>query len=581
MDRQSPDDFLARHGEFVEPAKLEALNRQAEKFAREKANGGSHPTGSQPDDFPKKAESSPRGSPDTSETRPARGEFKHFDHFEQPAETAHNNQWPKPDLRIVEDGRAPSPTLDDDALPAGWGEWITKEAAARDCPRDYLAAALIVAASAWIGNSRHVAVNETWREPPHLWIAEIGAPSTGKTPAQRPIIETCRVVERDAEPEWQAAIADHARLAEAAKAHGEQWCAEVRAATKTGQPAPDRPPGADAPDEPPRPRLVAMDATTEELQHLLSEQPRGLLYVRDELTGWFGNHDRYGGNGGDRAFFLEPWNGGSYIVDRVKHRGKPLRISRAALAILGGIQPDRLREALAGADDGLAARFAYIWPDPPPISKLANESDETMRDRRNRLVEAARRLHGLKMSVDAAGEPAPGPLRLDRNARALFDELRQEAMQRARSSRGLAGGWHGKTPGRALRLALVYELLTWSARGGSEPLAISADAMALASGYLDYLAGMFDRTTAGLVISREEADAAAIALHIISTRPTALNERGLYRLPGWAWSRDNVRRASALRVLADAGWIRHASRTGTRRPRGDWEISPRLWETSP
>lgn len=298
-------------------------------------------------------------------------------------------------------------------------------------------------------------------------------------------------------------------------------------------------------------------------------------------TGWFGNHDRYGGNGGDRAFFLEAWNGGSYIVDRVKHRGKPLRISRAALAILGGIQPDRLREALAGADDGLAARFAYIWPDPPPISKLANETDETMRDRRNRLVEAARRLHGLKMSVDAAGEPAPGLLRLDRSAFALFDELRQEAMQRARSSRGLAGGWHGKTPGRALRLALVYELLMWSARGGSEPLAISADAMALASGYLDYLAGMFDRTTAGLAISREEADAAAIALHIISTRPTALNERGLYRLPGWAWSRDNVRRSSALRVLADAGWIRHASRTGTRRPRGDWEISPRLWETSP
>ena len=40
----------------MEPAKLEALNRQAEKFAREKANGGSPPTGSQPDDFPKNAE---------------------------------------------------------------------------------------------------------------------------------------------------------------------------------------------------------------------------------------------------------------------------------------------------------------------------------------------------------------------------------------------------------------------------------------------------------------------------------------------------------------------------------------------
>ena len=49
MDRQSPDDFLARHGEFVEPAKLEALNRQAEKLARQKGNGATHPTGSQPD----------------------------------------------------------------------------------------------------------------------------------------------------------------------------------------------------------------------------------------------------------------------------------------------------------------------------------------------------------------------------------------------------------------------------------------------------------------------------------------------------------------------------------------------------
>jgi hypothetical protein len=53
-------------------------------------------------------------------------------------EMADANPWPKPDQRIVEDGRASPPTLDNDAQPAGWGEWIAKEAAARDCPRDYL-----------------------------------------------------------------------------------------------------------------------------------------------------------------------------------------------------------------------------------------------------------------------------------------------------------------------------------------------------------------------------------------------------------------------------------------------------------
>lgn len=302
--------------------------------------------------------------------------------------------------------------------------------------------------------------------------------------------------------------------------------------------------------------------------------------MRDELTGRFGNHDRYGGNGGDRAFFLEAWNGGAYTIDRVKHRSQPLRILRTAVGIFGGMQPDRLREALAGADDGLAARFAYVWPDPPPISKLISDPDEAMRDRRSQLVKVARRLHGLAMDVDASGEPGPVQLRLNPNARALFDELRQEAMQTARSSRGLAAGWHGKTPGRVLRLALVYELLAWSQCLEPEPRVISADAMTRAAGYLDYLAAMFDRTTAWLAIGRVEADAAAIARHIVSKCPIVLNERELYQLPGWSWLRDNVRRASALRLLTDAGWIRRTTATGGRRPRGDWQISLRLWEAS-
>ena len=72
-------------------------------------------------------------------------------------------------MRLVEDDRTPAPVLDDDALPAGWGESITKEAAAQACPRDYVAAALVAAASAWIGNARHVSATATWIEPPHLW----------------------------------------------------------------------------------------------------------------------------------------------------------------------------------------------------------------------------------------------------------------------------------------------------------------------------------------------------------------------------------------------------------------------------
>ena len=114
-----------------------------------------------------------------------------------------NAPWPEPDMRLVEDDRPPAPALDDDALPAAGVEWITAEAEARGCPRDYVAAGLIGGASAWIGNARHIGATATWSEPPHVWLALIGAPSTGKTPALRPIVEASRAIEREAEPAWK------------------------------------------------------------------------------------------------------------------------------------------------------------------------------------------------------------------------------------------------------------------------------------------------------------------------------------------------------------------------------------------
>lgn len=84
-----------------------------------------------------------------------------------------------------------------------------------------------------------------------------------------------------------------------------------------------------------------MDTTTEALPRLLAEHPRGLLYKRDEPAGWLGNHDRYGGHGGDRAFFLEAWDGGAYVADRVKNHGAPVRIApgKSSLAPMTDLRP--------------------------------------------------------------------------------------------------------------------------------------------------------------------------------------------------------------------------------------------------
>ena len=154
------------------------------------------------------------------------------------------------------------------------------------------------------------------------------------------------------------------------------------------------------------------------------------------------------------------------------------------------------------------------------------------------------------------------------------------------NGRDRRAGWRpdGTARRRAGRCGWRSCMSYWLGRraAGPEPGTVTADAMARAGGYLDYLAAMLDRVTAGLAIGRAEADDAVIARHIFANRPAALNERALYQRPGWAWLRSREGRADALRVLADAGWIRPAAvQPGTGRPRGDWVVSPRLWEAAP
>jgi len=90
----------------------------------------------------------------------------------------------------------------------------------------------------------------------------------------------------------------------------------------------------------------------------MEAHPKGLMFYRDQLAGFLGAFDKFGGGGSDRAFWAECYNGNFYAVDRVKH-AQPIHIPHLAVSVVGGIQPDRLNSLLLnGDDDGLPARFA-------------------------------------------------------------------------------------------------------------------------------------------------------------------------------------------------------------------------------
>src|SRR5215217_4690386 len=188
---------------------------------------------------------------------------------------------------------------------------------------------------------------------------------------------------------------------QAAKAKREEWEVAVKAAVKAGESPPQLPDDAVAPPEPVRPRVRVADITVEKLAALAATLLRGLLMVRDELAGWLGAFDRYGGGGSDRAFAIEMYGGRSYVVDRMKSP-EPLHIRHLSVGVLGGVQPDKLPAIISGPDDGLAARFLWSWPDVLPGFSLSRELSN------DALAQAAfAKLADLAMSTDEYGHPEP------------------------------------------------------------------------------------------------------------------------------------------------------------------------------
>ena len=186
----------------------------------------------------------------------------------------------------------------------------------------------------------------SWFQRPGFWCVLCGDPSVRKSPAMNASVAPLRAIENKRRAEYQEAL--------------EAWQADK---------SDDK---GEAPDKPPR--LLISDTTSEKAGHILSAQTRGTLMVADEMTGWIGGMDKYGGGKGgaaDRAFWLQAYNGGPYTVDRVT-RGE-IFVQNLAVSFLTGVQPDRLAEMANLTTDGLLQRFIPVMM---RASRLPEEVDE-------------------------------------------------------------------------------------------------------------------------------------------------------------------------------------------------------------
>jgi uncharacterized protein DUF3987 len=207
---------------------------------------------------------------------------------------------------------------------------------------------------------------------------------------------------------------------------------------------------------------------------------KGLLFFRAELAGWFGGFGRYSGSGADRAFWIEAYGGRQFTIDRVKHP-QPIVIPHLSIAVLGGTQPDRLLDLLHSPDDGLQARFLWLWPDKVPPRRPTRCPNAAA------ALEAFRRLAELRLVLGGAGDERPRPLicPLEDDAAALFDQWRCE--HAAIEVFGALASAYGKAPGHLLRLAVVLEHLWWADSAGyaAPPSRISLQAVHAAAALIE------------------------------------------------------------------------------------------------
>ena len=217
-------------------------------------------------------------------------------------------------------------------LPEALRPWIMDEAERMPCPPDFIAATAIVMISSIVGARCGVRPksHDSWIVVPNLWGGVVGLPSTKKSPAigaaMKPLghlIEIVQKIHENELHEYATKKAIHeakvkameARLNAAVKANaaakggkGEDQDSVARALQELREEEPARPNV---------PRFKSNDSTIEKLGELLRDNPRGLLIVRDELVGLMASWEREGREG-DRAFFLEAYNGDqSFDTDRI------------------------------------------------------------------------------------------------------------------------------------------------------------------------------------------------------------------------------------------------------------------------
>lgn len=480
------------------------------------------------------------------------------------------------------DGLPPVSPLDPATLPKPLRGWIVDVSERMQIPPDFPAVGALVVAGSLIGRKLgiHPKRRDDWLVVPNLWGAVVGRPSLLKSPALAEAMKPLDRLVAEAYEQHEKDVEAYEAEVEATEAMKAALKDEVKKAARESAKTGDRSKldklvaeqrAMKLPEEPKTRRYKTSDATTEKLTELLLENPQGILSHRDELSGWLRNLDKQGREG-DRAFYLESWNGtGSYDVDRIG-RGS-LHIPALCLSSLGGIQPGPLSSYVyeatqgGGGDDGLLQRFQLlVWPDAP--KKWRNVDRWPNTEAKNKAYEVYKKLDALKpedFGATAEDEDGIPAVRFTSEAQEAFDEWREELEGALRGGELVPALEAHLAKYRSLMpsLALLFQLMEFVG-GTGEGGAVELESTLRAAAWCEYLETHARRLYASAEAPEMESARKLLKRIKGGDMKDSATVREVYRKQ-WAGLPTPEMVSAATGVLEEYGWLRvETAKTGGR-----------------
>jgi hypothetical protein len=279
--------------------------------------------------------------------------------------------------------------------------------------------ALSALASA-IGNSRRIRIKNGWVEPSIIWTTVIALSGSTKSPPFDAVMQPLR-----------------------------EWMDCDKGITLT------------------------TDATIEAINKVLSENPRGIILARNELSAWFGSFGQYkSGPLSDVGTWLELQEGRSSYSHRIGSGFT--KIPRSSVSVSGTIQPSTLATILKPQyrDNGLLARFLLAAP--PEKDQCWTEDDIP--------ESVSQEWRDLVWSLLAITDEKELLLSTDQEAKNMwvdFYNLYKTERKALPASATDMKAAYPKLIAYAARIALVLQMVRYAAEGGRADI-IEAESMAAA-----------------------------------------------------------------------------------------------------